>query len=211
MLIKWFGHASFRIETNAGIIITDPFDDELGYPMFPRQADVVTVSHQHWDHNKVETVSGSPRVFSAPGLYELEGMTIQGFSTFHDKKSGQERGSNTIFKICTEDMTLLHSGDLGHMLSNDAAKEIGAVDILMLPVGGKFTVGADTAHDLVDLLRPRIVIPMHFQTPHLSFRLAPVEEFTSRFEKVLKLPGLEINSQDLPNETQIIVLDYLMG
>lgn len=211
MLIQWFGHASFQIDTNAGRIITDPFNEELGYPMFPRQADMVTVSHQHWDHNKVETVSGSPQVFSAPGFYQLEGMTIQGYPTFHDKKSGQERGRNTVFKICTEDVTLLHLGDLGHMISRDTAKEIGAVDILLLPVGGKFTVGADTAYDLVDLLRPRIVIPMHYQTPHLSFHLAPVEEFTSRFEKVLKLPALKISSQDLPGETQIIVLDYLTG
>jgi L-ascorbate metabolism protein UlaG (beta-lactamase superfamily) len=211
MLIQWFGHASFQIDTHAGRIITDPFNEELGYPMFPRQADIVTVSHQHWDHNKVETVSGSPQVFSAPGFYQPEGMTIQGYPTFHDKKSGQERGYNTIFKICTEDVTLLHLGDLGHMLNGDTAKEIGAVDILLLPVGGKFTIDADTAYDLVDLIKPKIVIPMHFQTPHLSFRLAPVEEFTSRFEKVLKLPKLEISSQELPGETQIIVLDYLTG
>jgi L-ascorbate metabolism protein UlaG (beta-lactamase superfamily) len=97
------------------------------------------------------------------------------------------------------------------MLNGDTAKEIGAVDILLLPVGGKFTIDADTAYDLVDLIKPKIVIPMHFQTPHLSFRLAPVEEFTSRFEKVLKLPKLEISSQELPGETQIIVLDYLTG
>jgi L-ascorbate metabolism protein UlaG (beta-lactamase superfamily) len=211
MLIKWFGHASFEIATNAGTIITDPFNGELGYPMFPRQADVVTVSHQHWDHNAVETVSGSPQVFCEPGCYPMEGMTIQGFPSFHDAKSGQERGRNTIFKICAEDLTLLHLGDLGHMLSRDKAEEIGTVEILLLPVGGKFTVGAETAYDLVGLLRPKIVIPMHFQTPHLSFRLAPVEEFTCQFEKILKLPNLEINSQNLPNNTQIMVLDYLMG
>ncbi|NLV22643.1 MAG: MBL fold metallo-hydrolase [Syntrophomonadaceae bacterium] len=211
MLIKWFGHASFQIDTSAGTIITDPFNDELGYPMFPRRADVVTVSHQHWDHNTVENVSGSPQVFSAPGFYQLEGMSIQGFPTFHDQKSGQERGGNTVFKISTEEINLLHLGDLGHILSQETAIEIGVVDILLLPVGGNFTVDADAAYEIVGLLRPRIVIPMHFQTPHLSFRLAPVEEFTGKYEKVLKLPSLEISSQDLPNETQIIVLDYLMG
>jgi L-ascorbate metabolism protein UlaG (beta-lactamase superfamily) len=211
MLIQWYGHASFQIDTKAGKIITDPFNEELGYPMFPRNADVVTVSHQHWDHNHVETVSGSPQIISAPGSYQWEGMTIQGFPAFHDKNSGKNRGSNIVYKIDAEDMTLLHLGDLGHSLSQKIVEEIGSVDILMIPVGGKFTVGAEEAYDIVTLLRPRIVIPMHFQTPHLSFRLAPVEEFTSKFEKILKLPRLEVSLQDLPDDTQIMVLDYPMG
>jgi len=211
MFIKWFGHASFQIDTAAGRIITDPFNAKLGYPMFPREADIVTVSHQHWDHNAVESVSGSPRVLAESGLYKLNGMVIQGFPAFHDKKAGLERGCNIIFKISAEEISLLHLGDLGHMLSQEMAEAIGSVDILLLPVGGKYTVGADEACDIVRLLQPRIVIPMHFQTPHLSFPLAPVEEFTSRFERVLKLPGLEISSQDLPDETQVIVLDYLLS
>ncbi len=211
MLIQWLGHASFQIDTKAGKIITDPFNDELGYPMFPRSADVVTVSHQHWDHNHVETLSGSPQIISGQGTYQLEGITIQGFPAFHDNNFGKDRGSNIIFKIEVEDMTLLHLGDLGHSLSQETAQEIGAVDILMIPVGGTFTVGAKQAFDIVALLGPRIVIPMHYQTPHLSFRLAPVEEFTSQFEKVLKLPRLEIISENLTNDAQIIVLDYLIG
>lgn len=210
MLIQWFGHASFKINTAAGSIITDPFNDELGYPMFPRRADVVTVSHQHWDHNAVEDISGAPQVFSDPGFYQWKGIDIRGIPSFHDQNSGRERGRNTIFKISAEKINLLHLGDLGHLLSLETVAEIGAVDILMLPVGGTFTIGADEAYAIVGLLQPRIVIPMHFQTPHLSFRLAPVEEFTSKFEKMLKLPGLEINSQNLPEQTQIIVLDYLI-
>lgn len=211
MLIQWFGHAAFQIDTEAGKIITDPFNEELGYPMFPRSADVVTVSHQHWDHNHVETVSGSPQIISAPGSYQLEGLTIQGFPTFHDKNAGKDRGGNTIFRISAENLVLLHLGDLGHKLDSKTAEMIGAVDILMIPVGGKFTVGAEEAFAMVTLLHPRIVIPMHFQTPHLSFQLAPVEEFTARFDKVLKLPRLEIRPSDLPDDTRIIVLDYLMG
>jgi L-ascorbate metabolism protein UlaG (beta-lactamase superfamily) len=211
MLIKWFGHASFLIETATAKIITDPFNAKLGYPMFHREADVVTISHQHWDHNAVENVAGSPRVLTESGLYELNGMIIQGFPAYHDKETGRERGGNIIFKISTEEITLLHLGDLGHMLSREAAEAIGKVDILLLPVGGKFTIGANEAFDIVHLLQPRLVIPMHFQTNCLSFPLASAEEFTSRFERVLKLPNLEISSQDLPDVTQVIVLDYLLS
>lgn len=211
MKITWFGHASFQIDTDGGRIITDPFNDQLGYLMFPRRADIVTVSHQHWDHNAVESVSGSPRLITDPGLYELEGITIQGISSYHDNKSGRERGPNTIFKFLAEGMTLVHLGDLGHELNQATADAVGPVDILLLPVGGIYTIGADGAYDVTELLRPRIVIPMHFQTPHLSFKLAPVEEFTSKFEKVLKLPGLQITSSDLPDHLQVIVLDYLTG
>jgi L-ascorbate metabolism protein UlaG (beta-lactamase superfamily) len=211
MLIQWFGHASFRIEMGSCTIITDPFNAELGYPMFPREADIVTISHQHWDHNASETVSGTPQILAHPGLYQLNEVMIQGFQSYHDKQAGRERGVNTIFKIEAEAITLLHLGDLGHMISQSLAEEIGTIDILLLPVGGKYTVGADEAYEIVRLLQPRVVIPMHYQTPPLSFVLAPVEAFTSKFERVLKLPGLEISQPELPTETEIIILDYLLG
>ncbi|CFX02188.1 Beta-lactamase-like [Syntrophomonas zehnderi OL-4] len=211
MLLKWLGHASFEITTGSTRIITDPFDEKLGYPLLPREAEIVTVSHQHWDHNAVNFVGGQPRVISEPGLYGVGDVLIQGYPTFHDRQKGRERGKNTIFKISAEDLNLLHLGDLGHILSQEQIKEIGPIDILLLPVGGKYTVGSDEAFEIMQLIKPQVVIPMHFMTPHLSFELDPVERFTSKFERVQKLPYLDIKKQDLMTEPKIIVLEYLMG
>lgn len=211
MLIKWFGHASFKITTGQTSIITDPFNEKLGYPMFTREADVVTISHPHWDHVAAECISGQPQIITENGPYHVNDIFIEGFSTFHDKNQGRERGTNTIYKIGAEGINLLHLGDLGHALSQDLIDKVGQVDILMLPVGGKFTVDADEAYEIVGSIKPQIVIPMHFQTPHLSFALAGVEEFLSKFERVIKLPCLDIAKPDLQGETKIIVLEYLLG
>lgn len=212
MLIKWFGHASFLISSRGLNIITDPFNEKLGYPMFPRSADIITISHQHWDHNAVECVSGPAKVIEGPGQHPIEGALINGINAYHDDQQGRERGSNTIFKISAEGINLVHLGDLGHIPSLEQADEIGQTDILLLPVGGGYTVGAEQAYEIVELLQPQLVIPMHFQTPHLSFSLAPLEEFISRYERVLKLPCLEIEAKDFNQEEPgIIVLDYLLG
>lgn len=211
MIIKWLGHASFEITTGSTRIITDPFDEKLGYPLLPREAEIVTISHQHWDHNAANCIGGQPQVIAEPSLYELGDVLIQGYTTFHDQQKGRERGKNNVFKIGAEGINLLHLGDLGHILSQEQITEIGPVDILLLPVGGKYTVGPDEAFEIMHLIKPQVVIPMHFMTPHLSFELAPVERFTSKFERVLKLPYLDIKKQDLKAEAKIIVLEYLMG
>ena len=212
MLIKWLGHASFNISSRGIDIITDPINEKSGYPMFPRSADIVTISHQHWDHNAVECISGPAKVIEGPGQHQAEGVLIYGINAFHDDQQGRVRGTNTIFKICTEGINLVHLGDLGHVPSLEQVEEIGQTDILLLPVGGRYTVGAEKAYEIVELLQPKLVIPMHFQTPHLSFSLAPLEKFISRYEQVLKLPCLEIEAKDLKQEEPgIIVLDYLLG
>lgn len=211
MLIKWLGHASFEISTGDTRIITDPFNERLGYPMLPREAEIVTISHQHWDHNAAECIAGQPQIIAEPGSYNLNNVLINGYSTFHDQQQGRQRGNNTIFKFNAEGMNLLHLGDLGHLLSQEQIEQIGPIDILLLPVGGVYTVDADAAYELMHLIKPQIVIPMHFMTPHLSFTLEPVERFTSQFERVLKQPCLNIEKQDLQGETKIIVLEYLLG
>ncbi|PKM78798.1 MAG: MBL fold metallo-hydrolase [Firmicutes bacterium HGW-Firmicutes-15] len=209
MKIKWRGHASFLIELGSKKIITDPFNESYGYPMNPVAADFVTVSHEHRDHNAVETVDGQPRIIRGSGMITMEGIIIKGIASFHDKHQGRERGQNTIFKISTEDINLVHLGDLGHVLSAGQVQEIGAVDILLLPIGGRYTIEAGEASQIVSLLQPRVVIPMHFGTPHLSFKLAPLEEFTARYDLIIKKPSLELQACDLGQEMKIIVLDYL--
>ncbi len=209
MKIWWRGHASFLIETEGKKIVTDPFNAELGYPMASIKADIVTVSHEHWDHNAVESIQGQPHVIRGAGTTEAAGICFKGIESYHDRSAGRERGINTIFKMSAEGMQLVHLGDLGQSLSAQQLQEIGEVDILFVPVGGRYTLDAGEAAGVINMLQPKITIPMHFATPHLSFALAPVEEFTSRYDRVIKMPCLEVQACDLGMETRIIVLDYL--
>ncbi|MDD2585128.1 MAG: MBL fold metallo-hydrolase [Syntrophomonadaceae bacterium] len=209
MFIKWLGHASFLIEIAGQKLVTDPFDDKLGYPVYKQEVDITTVSHDHWDHNAVGILKGSPAVVKKPGVFNFGVINITGVESFHDKSQGSERGKNIIYKISAEGLDLVHLGDLGHTLTPEQVNDIGNTDILLVPVGGTFTVDAEEAFKVVEQLHPHIVIPMHFNTPHLSFELAPVEAFTSRFPRAVKVPHLEITSSDFKNELEVIVLDYL--
>lgn len=209
MKIWWRGHSSFIIETEGKRIVTDPFDDKLGYPLKPLKADIVTVSHDHWDHNAVETIQGRPRVIRDIGSTDIDGIRLEGIASFHDQKAGRKRGPNIIFKITAEGLTLVHLGDLGHSLDRAQIEQIGYVDILLVPVGGTYTIDAGEAQALVTELRPKIVVPMHFSTPHLSFSLAPLERFTSYYDQMIKKPYLETSTGEIGSQTRIIVLDYL--
>lgn len=209
MKITWRGHASFLIEAGGKRIITDPFNAELGYPLKPIAADLITLSHGHWDHSAVETISGSPHIIRGMGEHREDGIIFKGIASWHDRNKGGERGSNTIFKISAEGINLVHLGDLGHLLSTGQVQEIGPVDILLIPVGGTFTINAAEALKVIKQLDPRIVIPMHFSTPHLSFKLAPLEEFTSQFDQVIKKPTLEVQADGLGEGLRVMVLDYL--
>lgn len=211
MKIWWRGHASFLLETEGKKIVTDPFNAELGYPLAPLAADLVTVSHEHWDHNAVETIGGQPQIIRGMGAFKVGGIEIKGIAAHHDRNQGRDRGANTIFEIFAEGLNIVHLGDLGQMLSADQLREIGAVDILLIPVGGRYTIDAAEAFQLVSLLQPKIAIPMHFATPHLSFTLAPLEEFTSRYDQVIKLPVLEVHPDTLGQGLRIIVLEYISG
>jgi len=208
MKIRWRGHSSFIIETEDKIVVTDPFNADYGYPMTPVTADIVTVSHDHRDHNAVATIDGQPRIILGTGTVEMEGISITGIASYHDGNAGRERGLNTIFKISAEGLGLVHLGDLGQMLSAQQVREIGSVDVLLVPVGGRYTIDAGEAVGIVQTLQPKIVIPMHFATPHLSFALAPVEEFISHYDTVIKKPYLEVNSYNLGLDQRIIILDY---
>ncbi len=209
MKIWWRGHASFYIEVSGYKIITDPFNLELGYPMIRNQADIVTVSHDHWDHNAVDTILGNPKVILGTGATEIAGIKLQGIASFHDRHEGRERGTNTIFKITADGLTLVHLGDLGQMLTDQQAEKIAPVDILLVPVGGNYTIDARQAVTVVNKLQPKVAIPMHYSTPHLSFPLAPVEEFTFYYDQVTKKPYLDVEADQLAVPTRIIVLEYL--
>jgi len=208
MKISWLGHACFLIETEITSILCDPFNEGVGYPLFKGNAGLVTISHDHWDHNAAHLVGGNPFVVKGPGSFLFEDIQIKGFTSFHDKAQGKKRGNNIIYKILADGLNLVHLGDIGHVLTKEQVEEIGAVDILLVPVGGNFTVDADEAYEITGQLKPKIVIPMHFKTPVNSFDIDPVEAYTIKFEQIVKKPFLQINQSELFYPVRVIVLDY---
>lgn len=214
MEIKYLGHASFLIKTKTAKIVTDPFDPQMVGLKFPKvEAEIITISHQHQDHNRADLVLGSPTVFDWPGEFEKMGVRIFGFKTYHDKEKGEKRGENIIFKIETEGVSLVHCGDLGLIPSDDFLDKLGTVDILFLPTGGFYTIDASEAYELVRKIEPTIVIPMHYNHPKLNQEvfgaLSPVEEFTKKFgiEKPQTLPKLIYKKGEEEGEMKVVVLE----
>lgn len=209
MQICWLGHACFRIQRDDGqVLLTDPFDESVGYET-DFTADVVTVSHDHFDHNAVQLVKGDPEVVKGPGTHKAAGFVITGVASFHDDLGGSQRGSNTIFLIEADRLRLCHLGDLGHALSEEQVNQVGQVDVLLVPVGGTYTIDAAGADTVVEQLQPRVVVPMHFRTPAISLPIAGVEDFLEGKQKVRRLEGayVEVSVNDLPAEREIIVLN----
>jgi L-ascorbate metabolism protein UlaG (beta-lactamase superfamily) len=207
--IDWYGHACFRIREKGVAIITDPYNKEIGYTLPRIRADVVTVSHSHKGHSYARGFRGSPRVLCSPGEYEIGGTFITGVPTFHDRKQGEQRGQNIVFLFDFDGLTVCHLGDLGHLLSQVQIELLNQVNILLIPVGGISTITAARAAEIVSLLEPNIVIPMHYKIPGLSRNLGRVSRFLKAMEteKVAPLETLRIKQNALPQDTQVVLLD----
>ena len=211
MLLTCLGHAKFLIELNSGLrIVTDPFDAACGYPLTETQADVVLVSHGHHDHSAVETISGNPRIIREAGTYTLEsGVTVTAIPAFHDEVQGAKRGNTLLFLLEAEGLRIAHLGDLGHLLTAEQRKALAPVDVLMLPVGGFYTIDAATAQEVAESLRARIIVPMHYRTKwNADWPIAPLENFTRLYQKVPPvMPLLRVTAEDLPCQPHIAVLE----
>jgi L-ascorbate metabolism protein UlaG (beta-lactamase superfamily) len=209
MKIKWLGHASFLITSDSGIrIITDPYtpNNDLKYDSIEESADIVTVSHEHGDHNNVAAVKGNPQVVK--GNTEAKGIKVKGVSTYHDETKGSQRGSNTIFCFEIDGVNVCHLGDLGHMLSDKQVAELGKVDVLLVPVGGFYTIDAKTTSQVCEKLNPRVIIPMHYKNDKCAFPIAGVDEFLKGKSNTTRLDTseVELKAGELPTSTQIMVL-----
>ena len=210
--LGWLGHAMFLLQDDKGTrVVTDPYDPSIGYPLPQVDADVVLVSHDHYDHSNTSAVGGRPAVIKNPGVSEAAGITFKGMPTYHDGSSGAERGPNLVFHWEMGGLRVAHLGDLGHMLSPAQAEELGGVDVLMLPVGGTYTIDGNQASRLVKALSPRIAIPMHYKTDRLTFPITGVDDFASDFQAVLRAGKryVYLSREDLPDGTTILLLDYL--
>jgi L-ascorbate metabolism protein UlaG (beta-lactamase superfamily) len=214
MDIKYFGHSSFFIKSKDARLVTDPFNSEMLGFRFPKtEADIVTVSHDHKDHNNIEAISNNPLIINMPGEYEKNGIRIFGYPSFHDKKKGSERGENVLFKIEAENISLLHCGDLGEMPDDKLLDEIGEVDILFVPVGGVWSLNSGEAVTFVKKIEPSIIIPMHYRTskhdPKQFGTLAHVEEFLKKMgsESIQPITKLTVKKEDLQDEMKVVVMD----
>jgi L-ascorbate metabolism protein UlaG (beta-lactamase superfamily) len=211
--IKWLGHSSFLISLDDVLkIVTDPFDDTVGYPMPDESANVCVVSHDHFDHNCVSVIKGNPVVVKGKGEKEAKGIKFKGVASFHDEKGGSERGENTIWTFELGGIKFAHMGDLGIGLDDSQKKEIGAVDVLFVPTGGFYTIDADSASRVVENLNPKVVIPMHYKTSFLgdNFPLSEVDQFIKGKENVVKegKNSVSFTKDKLPEKTTIYVLEY---
>jgi len=223
MKIKYLGHSSFKIQgkTSTGenvTVITDPFNSKyVGIPYKKQEADIVTVSHEHEDHNFIENIKGKHGdeyfLINTPGEYELSGLRIFGIRTYHDEKEGAERGQNTMVVFDFEEARVAHLGDLGHKLVGEALESLDNVDILLVPVGGFYTIDAKTAINVTEAVEPKIVIPMHYKTnQHTSDfdKISDLEEFKKEANGIISetLDELVIKSKsDLPNDLNIVYLN----
>lgn len=214
MIITWYGQSCFQISSSRGknnqvSIVVDPFDENIGLKLPKLQADVVLVTHDHPDHNNLKAVSGQPFVIKGPGEYDIKGVFIQGISGYHDNVQGAQRGSITIYTIETEGIRICHLSDLGQKeLSLSQLDKIGDVDILMIPVGGIYTIDAEEAVKIMSQIEPRIIMPMHYKIPKLKIKLDDIDKFLKNLgmKKPESLPKLSIRKKDISTEEAKIII-----
>lgn len=214
MNIVWQGQACFQItalpKKNSQInIVIDPFSEDIGLRVPKLEADVLLISHNHTDHNNIKAVAKNPFLINGPGEYEIKNIFFQGIPAFHDNFQGRERGKVTIYTIEAEKMRLCHLGDLGQKeLTVEQLEKIGNIDILMIPIGGIYTISSKEAPKIISQIEPKIVIPIHYQIPRLKIRLEGLDKFLRAMgiKSLEPQPKLIIKERDLPKEEMKIVV-----
>lgn len=217
MEIRWLGQSAFLITSEEGAkIITDPYKTGmfvgLRYGRIEEAADIVTVSHRDPDHNNVAAVSGNPQVVKGVGTFEAKGIEFRGIASYHGLSVSRLKRSNTIFCFTVDDVMVCHLGDLGHQLSDEQVAEIGEVDVLFIPVGGRFTIDGAGASRVINTLKPRVAIPMHYKTDRCLFPLTKVDPFLEGKTNVKRLATAEVEfkKEELPSPTEIVVLEHAL-
>lgn len=211
MKIEYLGHSCFKLTESTGTsVVCDPYDPSVGYDIPDVSADAVTVSHHHYDHDNVKAVGGNPAVIDGECSYDLPGVEINAIKSFHDGTRGKKRGDNLIFKFRMDGIDICHLGDLGEACSSELIDVLLPVNVLLIPVGGNYTIDAEMAKEYVDRIMPDIVIPMHYRTKDCKLDVDKADEFLERFDSecVEEIDGnkIELSRSDLSGETKIIVL-----
>lgn len=209
--ITWMGHAMFMIQDSKGTkIITDPYSAKTGYRPPEVSADIVTVSHRHYDHDNINVVGGNPQIVESPGKVDVKGITIEGIPSYHDEVKGQERGRNTIFKFYINGLTVVHMGDFGQPITGDQVDALKGSDILLIPIGGTYTIDANQATEIIKYVGPKIAIPMHYKTEDTVINIAPIDPFISQVQNVReKQSHATVSKSSLPDETEVWIMEYV--
>lgn len=217
MKITYLGHATFLLESGPNRILIDPYDEKVGYPMPRVDATAVLVTHEHGDHNNLAMAGGTPRVIRGlvAGKWHtveetIDGVRIHSVPTYHDDTKGSQRGLNAVFVMEAEGLRVVHLGDLGHPLDDSTAEAIGRPDVLMIPVGGHYTIDAAQAHALATRLRPSIVIPMHYKTEvNAGWPIGTLDAFLASAH-VSKRVGhaVTVEKSTLPRKTEVWVMNW---
>lgn len=210
MDISWYGQSFFKLKGKAASVMIDPFDPSFTGLKFPKDvtSQLILITHQHQDHNFIKGLEGDPLIIQGPGEYEKASITVNGIAAFHDNKKGEDKGQNTLYHILVDGINVVHLGDLGHILTDEQVSALDGVDILLIPVGGTYTINAEVAALVVAQLEPSIVIPMHYKIPELKIDLDAVEPFLKEMgaDNVTASPKLSITRDKLPDETMVVVL-----
>ncbi len=217
MNITWYGQSCFRLALQGQkkakqwtSLVIDPFDESIGLRLPKLEADILLVTHEHKDHNNQKIATKETFFINSPGEYELRDIFIQGISSFHDKEKGKERGLNTIYTVETEEIKLCHLGDFGQEeLTDEQLRNIGEIDVLMIPVGGIYTIDAKEATKVISQIEPRIVVPMHYKIPGLKTKLDDLGVFLKAIGNKEAKPEekISIQKKSLPvGEMKIIPL-----
>ncbi len=212
MEIIWHGQSCFTIKNGDVTIITDPYESDIGLKLPNLKADIVSISHEHSDHNNLKAIEGNPKILNWPGEYEVAGVQMQGIEAFHYSQSegekAEKRGETIIFTFVLEGMKVCHLGDLGHRLTNEMTEAIGDTDVLFIPVGGLTTIDAKKAHEVIEQIEPRLVIPMHYKIDGLKMNVEGIEPFLKEIgQKDLEpIERLRLKKTDLPEEETRFVL-----
>lgn len=214
MFIKWYGQSCFQLTVSQGKgekvnIVIDPFNKDIGLRPLSLKADIVLITHQHPDHNNLESIKSNPFIIDSAGEYEIKGIFIEGIPAFHDEKQGKERGEITCYIIEAEEMRICHLGDLGQKeLTNEQLEGLGEVDILMVPVGGGWALNGISAQEITNQIGPKLVIPMHYKILGLTAKLETVDNFLKAMGQKAGAPEekLVIKNKDLAEEETKIVL-----
>ena len=214
MNIFWHGQSCFQIlvSQNKGeqiSIVIDPFSEEIGLKLPKLEANILLITHKHYDHNNTKAVGGNYFLIEGPGEYDVKNVVLQGISSFHDNSQGKERGENVIYTIEVEDLKICHLGDLGQKeLTEEQLEKIGGVDVLMIPVGGTYTISDKEAAKIMSQLEPKITIPMHYALPKLKVKLDSLDKFLKNFgiKNLEPLKKLSVKKKDLSDEEAKIVI-----
>lgn len=209
MKIEYLGHSCFKLTESTGTsVICDPYDEAVGYDLPEMSADAVTVSHHHYDHDAVKSVKGSPVIIDKECSYDLPGVEINAIKSFHDGEEGKLRGGNLIFKFRMDGIDVCHLGDLGEECSSALIDELLPVNVLLIPVGGTYTIDAEMAKEYVDRIMPEVVIPMHYRDKGCKLDIDKVDAFLNLFDDVEEADesSIELMRNDLKDDTQIVVL-----